>query len=188
MTIIPAGTEVPYTVTFLEMDAKPAYDWPSPPSQPAVSLLRAEDPPVWYFRSLYDAVGRDYAWEDMPKRSDEVVGEWLNPETMRLYTLIGQGWPQGFFLLDESDADETELTYFGLVPDAVGSGLGAYLLRTAILTAWQRPGLSKLTVNTCTLDHPRALAFYQKHGFTPVRRSDHTRVLTRDRDMSRIPD
>jgi hypothetical protein len=35
-------------------------------------------------------------------------------------------------------------------------------------------------VNTCTLDHPRALIQYQKHGFTPVRQEERTRLLTRD--------
>lgn len=188
MTVIPAGTKVDYTITYLEMDTRPSYDWPSAPTGPALSLQRAEDPPVWYFRALYDAVGRDYAWEDMPKRGDEEVREWLNPDTMRLYTLFGAGWPQGFFLLDEGDDEETELTYFGLVPEAVGSGLGTFLLRTAILTAWEREGLKRLTVNTCTLDHPRALQTYQKNGFSPVRREKRSRILTRDRDLSLIPD
>ncbi|MEM9031109.1 MAG: GNAT family N-acetyltransferase, partial [Pseudomonadota bacterium] len=92
------------------------------------------------------------------------------------------------FLLDLSAPSETDLAYFGLVPSAVGRGLGTYLLRTAILTAWSRDGLEKLTVNTCTLDHPRALQHYQRNGFTPVRREDHTRTLDRPRDLSRIPD
>ena len=68
-----------------------------------------------------------------------------------------------------------------------GAPLGSWLLKTAILTAWERKCVSKLTVETCTLDHPRALALYQKHGFTPVRRERRTRRLTRDRDLSRIP-
>lgn len=188
MTIQPAGTTLDYTVTWLEMTARPDYDWPSAPTQPTVSLLRAEEPPVWYFLSLYDAVGRDYAWEDMHERSEADVATWLHADGMSLWTLIGKGWPQGFFLLNEREATQTEIVYFGMVSDAVGAGLGRYLLRTAILTAWQRDGLETLTVNTCTLDHPRALAFYQKHGFTPVRRETFTRTLTRDRDLSRIPD
>ena len=99
-----------------------------------------------------------------------------------------EGVPRGFFMLDASEPWVTDLTYFGLVPGSVGRGLGTYLLRTAILTAWNREGLEKLTVNTCTLDHPRALQHYQKNGFAPVRREDHTRILARPRDLSRIPD
>jgi hypothetical protein len=29
-------------------------------------------------------------------------------------------------------------------------------------------------VHTCTLDHPAALGFYRRHGFTPYRRSLET--------------
>jgi len=187
MTIQPAGTEVPYTVTYLEMTARPAYDWPSLPAGAQVSLLKAETPPVWYFLSLYDAVGRDYAWEDIHKREHADIQDWLNADGMRLYSLIGKGWPQGFFLLDTRAAGTVELVYFGLVPEAVGRGLGTWLLRTAILMAWDVPGTERLIVDTCTLDHPRALATYQKNGFTPLRRAERTRILTRDRDLSRIP-
>jgi hypothetical protein len=48
--------------------------------------------------------------------------------------------------------------------------------------AWDRPGTARVTVNTNSLDHPRALPLYQKAGFTPVHRESRTRILTRDRD------
>ena len=195
MSVQPAGTEVDYTVTWLEMTRRPAYDWPHQPSGPAASLLLAEDTPRWWFDALYGAVGRDYAWEDMPERSDAEWEAWFDPAHMRLYALMSRGWPHGFFMLDESGGEDarggetaTDLAYFGLVPEAIGRGWGTWLLRTAILTAWEREGLERLTVNTCTLDHPRALATYQKAGFAPVRRAEHRRILKRDRDLSRIPD
>jgi len=37
-----------------------------------------------------------------------------------------------------------------------------------------------MIVNTCTLDHPRALQRYQRHGFHPVAQAERTRVLRRD--------
>ena len=187
MTIQTAGTEVPYTITFLEMTARPTWDWPHLPAGASVSLLHATAPPVWFFLALYDAVGRDYAWEDIHKREHDEIGEWLAADNMSLFVLYGSGWPQGFFLLEDHGQGVVDITYFGMVPEAVGRGLGKWLLRTAILTAWDRPGIKKLTLNTCTLDHPRALQTYQKSGFTPVRREDRKRTLTRDRDLSRIP-
>ena len=123
----------------------------------------------------------------MDARSDAVVAAWMDPAKMELWTLMGPGWPWGFFMI-ETKGETADLAFFGLVPEAVGQGLGEWLLRTAVLTAWQREGVRRMTVQTCTLDHPRALRSYQKAGFTPVRREDHTRVLTRDRDMTRIPD
>ncbi len=188
MTVQEAGTELDYTVTWLEMTECPHYPWPNLPATHPATLLHAEAPPVWYFLTLYDAVGRDYAWEDMHSEDPATLQAWLDLPDVALYTLMMKGWPQGFFLLDASETTHTELSYFGLVPEAVGQGLGKYLLRTAILTAWDRDGLPKLTVNTCTLDHPRALQTYQASGFTPVRRETFTRTLTRSRDLSRIPD
>ena len=187
MSIQEAGTEVTYTITFLEMKARPEYDWPHLPLGSAAALLRAEDPPVWWFLTLYDAVGRDYAWEDVHTWEHPQIQDWLQSDRMSLYTLLEHGWPQGFFMLEDLEEGVCNLAYFGMVPEAVGEGLGGWLLQTAILTAWERAGVGKLTVNTCTLDHPRALALYQKNGFTPVRREEKKRRLTRDRDLSRIP-
>lgn len=175
-----AGDEVAYTVSFLEMTARPGYDWPSIPAGLSGALLKAEKPPVWYFRALYGAVGRDYAWTDIDAREDDDIAFWLSDPRVALYSLIDHGWPKGFFLLDGREGSVCDLAYFGLVPDAVGRGLGSWMLRTAILTAWQTPRLEKLKVNTCTLDHPRALITYQRHGFSITRREERSRLLTRD--------
>lgn len=180
MTTYRAGETVDYTVTFLEMTARPSYGWPATPIGMTGALLKAETPPVWYFRALYDAVGRDYAWTDLHASEDAEIAEWLTSPDVALYSLIDHGWPQGFFVLDWRAGESCDLAYFGLVPEAVGRGLGTWMLRTAILTAWSREGLSALHVNTCTLDHPRALIQYQKQGFTPVRQEKRQRMLTRD--------
>ena len=138
MTLQKAGTVVGYTITVLEMDARPTYGYPRLPVASTASLQKAVDPPVWYFLSLYDAVGRDYAWEDMHSLPEAEVVEQLSRSS--LYTLTEKGWPHGFFLLEEMGENRTELAYFGLVPEAVGSGLGKWLLQTAILTAWDVEG------------------------------------------------
>ncbi len=180
MTTHRAGETVDYTVTFLEMTARPGYGWPPAPAGMTGALLKAEQPPVWYFRALYDAVGRDYAWTDLHGSEEADIADWLASPDVALFSLIDQGWPRGFFVLDWRADEACELAYFGLVPCSVGRGLGSWMLRTAILTAWARAGLSCLRVNTCTLDHPRALIQYQKHGFTVDRREQRQRVLTRD--------
>jgi GNAT superfamily N-acetyltransferase len=179
MTTYQPGESVSYTVTFLEMTERPRYDWPHTPNGMTGALLKADKPPVWYFRALYDAVGRDYAWTDLHASEDDEIALWLADADVALYSLIDHGWPQGFFLLDWRQPGMCDLSYFGLVPTSVGRGLGNWMLRTAILTAWARDGMDALRVNTCTLDHPRALIQYQKNGFTPVRQEKRSRVLTR---------
>ena len=74
------------------------------------------------------------------------------------------GWPHGFFVLDGRAPERCDLAYFGLVPEAIGRGLGTFLLQTAVHMAWDRPGTAQVTVNTNSLDHPRALPLYQKAG------------------------
>ncbi len=188
MTVLRAGSTVNYRVTFLEMTQRPGWDWPRLPLNQSAALVRAEAPPSWYFLSLYDAVGRDYAWDDRHRDDEAELDAWLADPEVALWSLMARGWPQGFFVLDARAVGVTDLAYFGLVPQSIGRGLGTFLLRTAILTAWERAGLQRLTVNTSSLDHPRALAGYQKQGFTVVGQEARSRVLTRDRDPSRIPD
>ena len=187
MNMIEPGTEVSYTVTWLEMDARPAYPRPPAPAGRPAALLMAQDPPPWFFLALYDAVGRDYAWEDMHAQDEDDLAAWLSHRHTFLYTLMRDGWPHGFFLLDAREQGVCDLGYFGLVPEAVGTGLGRFLLESAVHTGWDLPGIRRMTVNTCTLDHPRALGLYQRAGFLPVRRSEHTRTLTRPLDPSRVP-
>ncbi len=176
---IEAGTEVAYVVTWLEMTRRPDGAWPHAPSGPPASLLVADRPPAWYFLALYDAVGRDYAWEDMHAQPEDELAEWLAEPQVTLHTLMRSGWPHGFFVLDGTERGTFDLAYFGLAPQAVGSGLGKFLLGTAVHTAWDLPGTERLTGNTCTLDHPRALGLYQRAGFVPVRREERQRTLTR---------
>lgn len=188
MSLTPAGTEVGYRITYLEMTARP--DWPMPRLPDHIRLERAIDPPVWYFLSLYDAVGRDYEWQDRFVQSEVdpagLQGFVRDPDVV-IWTAMGSGWPQGFFMLDWRGAGICDLAYFGLVPQAVGTGWGKALLQTAILTGWARDGVTKMTVNTCTLDHPRALTLYQRLGFSPVGYEDRRRVLAYDRDPNRFP-
>ena len=178
-----AGERVDFVVTYLEMGARPAFPRPHLPTGPASVLIGAERPPVWHFLGLYDAVGAGYEWTDQHERPRAEVAAFLHDPAVTLYTLIRDGWPHGFFVLDSRAARACDLAYFGQVPEAIGHGLGTFLLHTALHMAWDRPGTRKVTVNTNSLDHPRALPLYQKAGFAPVRRETRERVLRRDRDM-----
>lgn len=175
------GETVDYVVTYLEMDSRPAFPRPHLPGGQAAALMAAEAPPVWYLLSLYDAVGAAYEWTDLHVRPEAELREMLSHPDVTLYTLLRAGWPHGFFLLDGRERGTVDLAWFGLVPEAVGQGLGTFLLQTAVHGAWDRPATRRVTVNTNTLDHPRALRLYQKAGFEPVRRETRSRVLTRDR-------
>jgi GNAT superfamily N-acetyltransferase len=177
-----AGERVEVVVTHLAMDARPGYPRPHLPAGPASALIAAERPPVWYFLDLYDRVGAAYEWTDQHEVPPAQVAAFLHDPAVTLYSFMRAGWPHGFFVLDCREPGRSDLAYLGLVPEAIGRGLGTFLLHTAVHMAWDRPGTERVTVNTNTLDHPRALTLYQKAGFAPVRRETRRRVLTRDRD------
>ena len=105
-------------------------------------------------------------------KSEDEIDEFVNDKNVLLYTLIKDGWPVGFYMLDYRKKDICDLSFFGLVDEVIGIGLGKYLLQTAILTAWDSKKIMKLTVNTCSLDHKSAIYLYQKYGFTPVKYKD----------------
>ena len=75
--------------------------------------------------------------------------------------------------LDYRVSDEVELAYFGLFPEQMGRGFGPWLLGWAVETAWAS-GPSRLIVNTCNLDHPKAIIVYQRAGFSPYQQETCT--------------
>lgn len=175
------GEPIDYVVTYLEMTERPRAPVPPRPANLNVALVRAEHPPGEYFVYLYTTVGKDFEWTDWLQKPETEIETFLHKKDVFLFTLLLDGWPGGFFILDASVSGTCDLAYFGLVPQAIGRGLGRWLLATAVETGWDLPGVERMTVNTNTLDHPRALPMYQKAGFSPVRQEAMTRTLTRER-------
>jgi GNAT superfamily N-acetyltransferase len=172
LTITPENSKkrVPMTVTFLEMRSRPSA---LPPPQPKgkIALLRAENPPVHFYRYLYNTIGEQYLWVDRRKMSDTALaGIVQNPE-VELYVLYADGCPAGMAELEFRPDQPAQLAYFGLMPDYVGRRLGYYFVYHAVSIAWSR-SISSLLINTCTLDHPRALPLYQRVGFVPYSREE----------------
>ena len=165
-----SGRRIPMVVTFLEMKDKPAA-LPPPMPRGKVAILKAEHPPVHFYRYLYDTIGDAYFWVDRRKLSDAQLGEILQHPQVDLFVLYVDGAPAGMAELDMRDAAIGQLAYFGLMPDYVGHRLGYFFLYHACSNAWAKP-ISKMLVNTCTLDHPRALPLYQRLGFVPYTREE----------------
>ncbi len=165
-----------YTVTWLEMTARPTLPRREKPDH-GLSLIRAQNPPVHFFRYLYDAVGAAYEWTDLHTWHDAQIAAFAQDDAVHLNVAYRNGCPVGFIMLDFRDAPVADVAYFGLMPEAVGSGLGSWLLLEGIHDAWAAK-IEKLTVNTCTLDHPSALPLYQKMGFEPVRRQTLQRAAS----------
>jgi len=165
------------TVTFLEMHVPPAYTPPLPVNR-QIALLRTRNIPLHYYRYLADRVGRKWHWVNILRLDDEELAAGLHREDRDIRVLYLDGAPAGFLDLKPHLPDEVELAYFGMMDHAMGQGIGRWFLGAAIAAAWSyRP--NKVTVQTCTLDHPAALPLYQKMGFSPVAQNAETvRTMT----------
>lgn len=166
---IDGGKRIPTVVTFLEMKARPSLLAPLPKGK--IAILRAESPPVHFYRYLYDTIGGAYHWVDRKKLSDEGLAALLATPAVELYVLYVDGCPAGMGELDFRKEGACNLAYFGLMPEYVGRGLGFFFLAQTVELAWSRP-IRRFTVNTCTLDHRSALPLYQRVGFVPYSREE----------------
>ncbi|MBX3495820.1 MAG: GNAT family N-acetyltransferase [Parvibaculum sp.] len=152
-------------VTHLEMLAEPRLP-PAPRPLGKYALMRAEKPPVHFYRYLYHEIGSHYVWVNRKRLSDEALASIVQNDEVEIYILYSGGVPAGYFELDFRNPERAELSFLGVMPEHVGKGFGRFLLCEAISLAWARSP-KRLIVQTCTLDHPRALPLYQRHGFTP---------------------
>ena len=156
------------TVTYLEMTERPQLPQVLHPAGTTVALLRAHKPPVPFYRYLYDTVGEPWLWYERRLMADAALADIIEDEAVEIYVLYADGAPAGFAELDRRTRGEIELAYFGMMPFFIGRGLGRYLLAWAIERAWSYEP-ERVSVNTCTLDHPKALPLYQQLGFVPYR-------------------
>jgi len=158
--------QVAVDVTFLRMETRPAPGGPSLP--PGLQMVRVRRCAVPYYRFLYDTIGREWLWWMRRTQTDDQLGHLLAHPTVSIHVLYAGGQPAGFYELERRPTG-VNISYFGLMPFAIGKGIGRAFLRHAVDTAWAEPGAKALTVNTCTADHPRALPNYLEAGFRAQR-------------------
>lgn len=159
-------TKVNTTVTYLEMHRPPARLPPQPVGS-KLALMRVDPMPVHFYRYIYETIGLEWTWVERRMLNDEDLAAKIHKTGVEISVLYGNGAPAGFFELDYSANPIVDLAYFGLFPEWTGQSIGPWLLGCAVSQAFTR-GAKRITLNTCTLDHPAALRSYQKMGFEPV--------------------
>jgi len=158
--------EVAVDVTFLRMDQPP--EEPATPLPDGLGVERVTACSVPFYRYLYDTVGAPWLWWMRRAAGDAEIAAVLAHPLIHIHVLYGGGEPLGFYELDGRSHAAANLSYFGLMPQVIGKGIGRAFLRSAVDDCWafRRPAV---TVNTCTADHPRALPGYQAMGFRRLR-------------------
>lgn len=150
------------TTWYLEMRARPSARRPEAP--PGIVLARYDAPTARGYRFLYDTVGDAWHWVDRRKmRDDELLAAIRRPE-VEIHVARHEGELVGYFELARDPPGECQIAYFGLAPAWIGRRVGSWLLDRTIQRAWEGE-TRRVTVHTCSLDHPRALANYERAGF-----------------------
>lgn len=157
-------------ITYLRMDARPLKPR-RPAPQEKVALLRAEACTLSFYRFLYNTVGEPWLWELRRRMPDAELAAIIQDPGVEIFVLHVGGVPAGYVELDRRTHGTADIAYFGLMPEFLGRGLGPWLLDWAVEAGWSGAGVERMTVNTCTFDHPSALLMYQKAGFVPVRQA-----------------
>lgn len=154
----------PVKVTFLEM-----HERKEPPELiPGTRFERLSKPidPDLY-RKYYYGVGEKYYWLDRMIMDNEELFQKINANNVEIFLFHVNDQVAGYIELLKEDRF-VEIVYFGLLPAFISKSFGKYFLHWAIGKAWSfHPQWIQL--NTCTLDHPNALATYKKAGFAEVR-------------------
>lgn len=151
-------------VTYLEMRTRPPLR-PTPSSP--LRLVRWKVPDPGKYRLLFARVGGPWLWYSRLTFDDAR----LRAEMGEVHAVLDSaGIEVGLVELDFREEGECLVKFLGLVPELAGKGHGKWLFGMVLALAW-RPGVARVTVNTCTLDHPAALPSYLRAGFVAVKRA-----------------
>lgn len=166
-TMLPEG-KIAAVVTYLEMTSRPEIRAGDPP--PGFRLVRQSPVDAAAYREVFKAVGEPWLWFARLDLSDDALHRLLNAQSAEVWFLMKDSQAKGLLELDREYWPDVEIAYFGLTPDILGRGAGGWMMRRALEMIWaQFP--SRVWLHTCTLDHPKAVAFYLKHGFRAFARA-----------------
>lgn len=152
------------TIYYLEMLSADSHQRKPLPVELSVTESRIKQYQV--NRMLYQLVGEDWQWNDKSVWTNDNWREYAESNNLRTWIAYNQGSIAGFFELKQIDPQTNELAYFGLARKFIGKGFGGALLSVAVEQAWRWGSPQRVTLNTCTLDHPNALANYKARGFS----------------------
>ena len=164
-TQLPAGM-VGNAVTWLEMRAPFAQLPATGRSDLTLQPLRGCD--MARYRSIFQVLGERWLWASRLRMDKDMLAHVLDDPGVAAFALLHDGGDAGLLELDFRDAGSVEIAYFGVFDAWIGTGAGQWLMQAAIALAATR-NVPRLWVHTCNFDHPGALGFYRRSGFTPYR-------------------
>ena len=135
-------------------------------------LVKKINPDFQLNKFFYKQVGKKHRWLDRLNWSDEKWIRYISNKNLDTYVISDSENLVGFFeLLNNPHLSETEITYFGLLEEYIGRGIGGYALSVAIRKSFEKD-IKRVWLHTCTLDHPNALKNYIARGMTVFKKEN----------------
>ena len=129
-------------------------------------LIKKIKPDFQLNKFFYKQVGKKHRWIDRLSWPDEKWINYISNKNLETYIICESEELVGFFeLLHNPELQETEISYFGLLEEYIGKGIGGYALSEAIRKSFEKK-IRRVWLHTCTLDHPNALKNYIARGMT----------------------
>ena len=135
-------------------------------------LIKKIKPDFQLNKFFYKQVGKKHRWIDRLSWTDEKWINFISNRNLETYVISESDDLIGFFeLLHNPDLNETEISYFGLLEEYIGKGIGGYALSEAIKKSFEKK-IKRVWLHTCTLDHPNALKNYIARGMRVFRKEN----------------
>ena len=135
-------------------------------------LIKKIKPDFQLNKFFYKQVGKKHRWIDRLSWSDEKWINFISNKNLETYVISESEDLIGFFeLLYNPELNETEISYFGLLEEYIGKGIGGYALSEAIKKSFEK-NIERVWLHTCTLDHPNALKNYIARGMRVFRKEN----------------
>lgn len=160
-TDLPPG-RIANLVTFLERRDKPA----NPPvEREGLAVRHVADPDIDWFRGIYRRVGEPWLWFSALVMPADALAARLRSPATAILAIEANGADIGLAEIEFTEPGDAEIVSFGLIPEAFRTGASRPLMDHTLAHAF-RPGVERVWLHTCSFDHPSALAFYRKSGFS----------------------
>ena len=135
-------------------------------------LVKKIKPDFQLNKFFYKQVGKKHRWIDRLSWSDVKWINYISNKNLETYIISESEELAGFFeLLYNPELKETEISYFGLLEEYIGKGIGGYALSVAIKKSFEK-NIRRVWLHTCTLDHPNALKNYIARGMTVFKKEN----------------
>lgn len=154
-------------VTFLEMTSRDQLvAGRAPPAE--VTLTGVGVAELALIRSTHHRIATPHHWSSLAWSEQHWVNLLVYSGVRTWIARLGDE-VIGLVQLQPRPPRDVQITKFGLVPEALGQGLGGHLLTLATRLAWDLGDVDRVWLQTSSLDHPHALNNYRDRGFCEFR-------------------